>query len=269
MVLNLIGVLVMSLMAMTIGATTLPNDTFDGTVIDNNKWEVYADGGATVTQNDKLIVSTSKDYLISKGNVTSRWEFLRDFDVQVDWNIEQGWGNWLRVTQNDHLDGAVMGVSINDRSYHLTRIRFPEGYEGILLWAPSEGGWVAFRVVRAMQGQFRIARSGVSLSFMYKIDPKDLIVDRQQEHSLLVELLKTGIITGQEFGKLNEELMKSYNERLKESKRGHWQPIGKSIVVSDSSAKLYLYAGSIDTYHVFVTSFDNFYINLGLTTYGK
>ena len=145
---------------------TIPYDTFDGTVLDIKKWEKTIWNGATIAQNDRLIISTSGDIETSIAEVRTKYEFFGDFNVQVDFEIGQGWAN----PSTSHLDGAVMGISVGGSQYHLTNIRQSNGDQQIMLFSFREGeGVVATANTTANAGRYKISRSGDRFRFWYDI----------------------------------------------------------------------------------------------------
>jgi len=142
-----------------------PDDTFDGTVIDVNKWQIATSGGGTASQNNRLILSTDDEQATSNVSVQSVWEISGDFDVQVDFQIVEGWYKPAK----DHIDGASLGVVIAGQNYHITRIR--RDYDGInadVLFAWSSNGVIqAEKPVAAISGKYRLVRVGTTLTLLY------------------------------------------------------------------------------------------------------
>jgi hypothetical protein len=146
------------------------SDTFDGTIIDDCKWDIATSNGATISQNNRLILSISGDYITSLTAIGTHYQFLNDFDVQVDFEIGEGWTNPI----SGHIVGAQMGVYINGSVYHISRIRFPtsgswppEGKDQLWLWKNTS----PYELVRLnsteLSGKFRIIRVGSTLYFKY------------------------------------------------------------------------------------------------------
>lgn len=161
--------LVMAFIKPTIvNALAFPNDTFDGKIIEKScRWLLY--GNATVTQDERLIISTKSNASSSGSTLVTMYEFPENFDVQVDFELGAGWSSPL----SGHSDGAVLGVSFGDVTYHITRVRFPEN-----AWWPSDGKdqlWIwksggarpAYINSNAIIGKYRIIRNGTTLTFQY------------------------------------------------------------------------------------------------------
>jgi len=89
--------------------------------------------------------------------VESNWQFPGDFDVQVDFQMGNGWG----APASQHLDGATLGARIDGQMYHLTRLR--SSSEDILLpW--SSAAWMNNgKPETATSGKYRLIRTGTQL----------------------------------------------------------------------------------------------------------
>jgi mannan endo-1,4-beta-mannosidase len=139
-----------------------PNDNFDGTVLNTAKWQVQVDGGGNVNQDGRLIFSTFDSSAFSTAGVSSTWSLSGDFDIQVDYEIGAGW----RVPSNDHLDGAVLGVSIAGADYHLTHI-LSINQDGIYAWSGGASSLTGNTPSTAASGKYRLVRKGTDLTMFY------------------------------------------------------------------------------------------------------
>jgi hypothetical protein len=140
-----------------------PDDTFDGTKIDDTKWLIQTGDGSSATQDGKLILSTTDATATSGATAYAKWFLSGDFDIQVDFEIGPGW----KSPSQDHLDGANMGVRIDGVEYHITRLR-SINQDGFYAWngvdtlsgeAPST----------ATSGKYRLVRKGTELTLYYDI----------------------------------------------------------------------------------------------------
>jgi endonuclease/exonuclease/phosphatase family metal-dependent hydrolase len=142
-----------------------PNDTFDGTVLDETKWRSVGSRGV-VRQDGRLIASTISDEVTSSAKIQSKWLLERDFDIQVDFQIDESWSSPV----NDHLDGALFGVNIDGQSYHITRLRRMDGGNANVFFAWSTDGTLSGEVnTTALAGKYRLVRTGTTLSLQYDI----------------------------------------------------------------------------------------------------
>jgi hypothetical protein len=139
-----------------------PNDNFDGLVIDGSKWETESIGDGTITQNDRLIVTTSNAYAFSSAKVKSYWNFTSDFDAQVDFQIGAGWSRPL----TDHLDGANFGVIIGGDTYLITRAFRDNGDNVLFAWS-STGTLLGEAVTTSLTGKLRTSRTGNTLILLF------------------------------------------------------------------------------------------------------
>jgi alpha-tubulin suppressor-like RCC1 family protein len=145
----------------------LPNDDFDGTVLDLTNWRSDSAGGGVVKQDGRLIVSTDSKQAYSSARLQSVWEFAGDFDVQVDFQIGEGWGR----PAEGHLDGATFGVNIAGQSYHITRLRRTGGSNAEAFFAWSTTGALSGEIPSdALAGKYRLTRVGTTLALQYNTD---------------------------------------------------------------------------------------------------
>jgi len=148
----------------------LPHDDFGGTALDVHKWDYAAYGGATLTQDDALIMSMTDVNATSGATVASRWSFLGDFDVQVDFQMAQGWASPASGGHNDVYMGLLFP---GGEQFHITRIRFPDGQpypsymdeEQLWIWKNSYPYEPARINASAVSGKYRIIREGSTLRF--------------------------------------------------------------------------------------------------------
>jgi hypothetical protein len=190
-----------------------PNDSFDGTTIDEHKWEnSYINGGGIIAQNGSLIMTTGNAQATSNALEQSVWDFTGDFDVQVDFQIADGWS----LPTTGDLDGAILGVNIAGQSYDITRLRRNTGDDVVFAWS-STGIHSQEAASNSLTGKYRILRNGTTLILLFDIG------------------------------------------------RG-WEEIDH-ITVPSSYAKLYMGNASVNASQSFITFFDNFQINSGLTSF--
>jgi hypothetical protein len=142
---------------------TPPNDDFTGTVLDPGKWKPDLAGGATVLQDGKVILSTSSHEKYSAGTIYSNWQFPGDFDVQIDFELGQGWG----APAEDHLDGAIFGVEIGGQRYWVTRLLGGSGDSVFSMNSIDQ--IIGQRYTEAVSGKYRLIRQGTKLNILFDI----------------------------------------------------------------------------------------------------
>jgi hypothetical protein len=140
-----------------------PNDNFAGTVIDAKKWNAQGDGAGAIRQDGKLILSVSNQAATSNAAVNSTWAFNGDFDVQVDFQIGEGW----KAPAHDHLDGAALGVNIDGHTYHITRL-ISSNQDLFFSWSDL-GSLTANAATTVTSGRYRLVRSGTTLILLYDV----------------------------------------------------------------------------------------------------
>jgi hypothetical protein len=140
-----------------------PDDDFVGTTIDLSKWITVINGGGSVTQNDRMIMQVSGSSANSNNSVSSTWALPGDFDIQIDFEIGQGWA----PPENDHLDGAALGVNIDGQMFHITRLR--SGSEDTFFAWSSDGRLSERSNTTSVKGKYRLVRKGGDLEFSYDI----------------------------------------------------------------------------------------------------
>jgi hypothetical protein len=141
-----------------------PDDNFAGTTIDDHKWQLERIHGGTISQNDRLILTTSNAFAYSTARVSSVWNFTGDFDAQVDFQIGEGWSQPV----TEQIDGANYGVIIAGQTYLITRQRRANGDNVILAWS-STGSLLGEAVSSALTGKFRVIRNGTTLILLFDI----------------------------------------------------------------------------------------------------
>ncbi|MBA4420902.1 MAG: hypothetical protein C0391_07120 [Anaerolinea sp.] len=138
-----------------------PDDNFDGSVLDTSKWNLNNDTSSSVDQNGKLIMKVNSTPASSGAMVTSTWVFTGDFDVQVDFQIGEGWNTPAR----EHLDGATMGVAINGQTYHITRLK-SSNQDLFFAWS-NQGTLTKNWPTTVLSGKYRLVRVGENLFLLY------------------------------------------------------------------------------------------------------
>jgi hypothetical protein len=140
-----------------------PDDSFDGGTLDLKKWRTDLFGGAAVTQDKRLIVSTDSRSAFSKGSVSSQWNFPGDFDVQVDFEIGEGWKSPIK----EHLDGAFFEADIGGKSYWVTRLR--SGAEDKVFTMNTADQITGEMATPAVTGRYRLMRVGRTLIILFDV----------------------------------------------------------------------------------------------------
>ncbi|MBT8378722.1 MAG: T9SS type A sorting domain-containing protein, partial [Ignavibacteria bacterium] len=147
------------------------SDTFDGTTIDECKWFIGSSGNGTVSQNNRAILSLDGDTATSNAIMKTKYEFLGDFDVQVEFEIGVGWSDPIA----GYISGAVFGVLLGSSQYHMVRIRFPLGSpypsnaaeDQLWFWKNIPPYEPARINSDATNGKYRLIRTGSTLYAKY------------------------------------------------------------------------------------------------------
>jgi hypothetical protein len=144
-----------------------PNDNFDGSSLDWNKW-TFDDynGGKLNFQDGRLLLSTNEQKN-SQARIYSAWKFPRDFDIQVD--FEDG-GDW-RIPDAEHLDSAVLGIEVGEHQYHISRLMQPKYYADSVVmfaWGNIEN-IQKDKPITASVGRLRLIRTGGSLIYLFDV----------------------------------------------------------------------------------------------------
>lgn len=148
--------------AATVDTSTY-NDSFDGTVLDTANWKRDLSGGGGVTQDGQLMMTTSDMEAYSSARVESAWALKGDFDIQVDFEIGEGW----KSPEVEHIDGAFLGVKVSGQSYHITRIR-SQYSDNLFAWS-SDNLFIGVIPTEAVTGKLRLLRSGNMLVALYDV----------------------------------------------------------------------------------------------------
>jgi hypothetical protein len=138
-----------------------PDENFAGTTLDTHKWSPQVNGGGTVSQDGRLIVSTASSPANTTVMVNSNWAFSGDFDIQVDFEIGAGWS----MPSKEHLDGATLGVAINGQTYHITRLR-STNQDLFFAWS-NQGTLTRNWPTTVTSGKYRLVRTGTNLVLLY------------------------------------------------------------------------------------------------------
>jgi hypothetical protein len=141
-----------------------PDDNFIGNTLDPGKWRTDLSGGAIISQQDgRMIISTGNKEKYSSGTMLPMWNFPEDFDVQVDFQIGEGWKN----PAEGHLDGAAFGVTIGGQSYWVTRLM--SGGTETVFSMNSIDNISGEMVSSALTGKYRLIRTGTQLLILFDV----------------------------------------------------------------------------------------------------
>jgi hypothetical protein len=154
----------------TITATTPPPyDDFSGASLDREKWAILLDWEYSETTRDRIaqdgrVRTTVVDKIPNSSSyLEARWGFEGDFDIQVDFEIGEGWDRPL----TGHLDSALLGVKVDDASFHITRIRSSGIFENFFMAWSERYSDPAAKATTASSGRLRLIRQGTTLDFLY------------------------------------------------------------------------------------------------------
>lgn len=140
-----------------------PNDRFDYTGLDTEKWRDVSYGDGKVEQNNRLVLSTDGTQPSSSARIQSRWTLNDDFDIQIDFQIADNWG----YPAIEHVDGAFLGVKIAGQDYHITRIRTTNDNK-FFAWSTT-GDLAIDHPTTSLSGKYRMVRKDAILYFYYDI----------------------------------------------------------------------------------------------------
>lgn len=142
----------------------IPNDGFDASRLDTSKWKGWVNGNGDIRQKDGRIYLEVGDTPASANTtVTSTWQLEGDFDLQIDFEIGEGWS----TPENDHLDGATLGVDIAGHTYHITRLRSTN--DDLLFAWDGDGQSLATVPTQILTGSYQIVRKDNTLYLNYDI----------------------------------------------------------------------------------------------------
>ena len=145
------------------------NDSFDGTILDYEKWDNRSSNGGKISQNDSLVLSTSTDSGVSIPQVFTQYQLLGDFDVQVEFRIGTGWTSPERSSDpNNPRIGMGMIVWIDEPHWIIITKSKNKYNENIMVYSPLPGmGLLASIPNNSQTGKFRIVRVGSDMTLKY------------------------------------------------------------------------------------------------------
>jgi len=144
--------------------TETPNDNFESTIFDFSKWQGRVNGEGNIRQKDgQMVLSVDNAPANSSATVLSTWTLTGDFDIQIDFEIGEGWG----APATDHLDGATFGVDIGGQTYHITRLR--SGYDDVFFGWRGDGTVLRKTPTSALIGKYRLVRTDTALVMFYDV----------------------------------------------------------------------------------------------------
>jgi len=144
--------------------TAIPNDDFESSRLDVSKWKGWVNGNGDIRQRDnRILLRVGNTPATANTTVTSTWQLDGDFDIQIDFEIGEGWS----APKNDHLDGATLGVDIAGHTYHITRLRTKA--DDLLFAWDGAGQSLATLPTHIIKGRYQIVRKDNSLYLNYDI----------------------------------------------------------------------------------------------------
>lgn len=137
-------------------------------------WTKNTWGGAQITMNKNITITSSPAHDVSGSQETSTWKFTADFDVQVEY-VGDGWGGeYSSNKDNPHLDAAGMGIEMEGSTWSINLSIKPwNGYKQYALrldHVPAGGEWTMLNYAEeapSASGGFRIVRAGTNVEFRY------------------------------------------------------------------------------------------------------
>jgi arabinogalactan endo-1,4-beta-galactosidase len=152
-------------------------DTSNILLLDPTRWEAQTNGGAQITQESDITITSNPKYDISRGEVSTAFQFTGDFDVQVDYREGMGWTDPMTSYRgNPHLDAAEMGINVDGSIWLIRRTVFPTNPITNFLSVDSipagqERRFLYdYRTSAETSGKYRIIRSGSEVEFQYYKD---------------------------------------------------------------------------------------------------
>lgn len=136
------------------------DDEFSGRYLDTDKWQASINGGE-ISISDRVMMKVESAVSNPNPTLFTRWAFVGDFDVQVDFEIGEGWA----TPKKEHIDGATLGVVINGQSYHITRLR-DLNEDTFFTWSNTYP-WSLKAYTNTLTGQYRLIRKGSILYLLY------------------------------------------------------------------------------------------------------
>ncbi len=136
------------------------DDDFSGPVYNTEKWQASLNGGE-ISNSDRVIMTVESTVANPNPTLFTRWTFIDDFDVQVDFEIGEGWAK----PEKEHIDGATLGVAINSQTYHITRLR-DSNEDTFFTWSNTYP-WSTKTYTNTLTGQYRLIRKGSILYMLY------------------------------------------------------------------------------------------------------
>lgn len=144
--------------------TAIPNDDFEASRLDVSKWKGWVNGNGDIRQRDgRILLKVGDTPATANTTVTSTWQLDGDFDIQIDYEIGEGWS----TPKNDHLDGATLGVDIAGHTYHITRLR--TNADDLLFAWDGAGQSLATLPTHIIKGSYQLVRKDNSLYLNYDI----------------------------------------------------------------------------------------------------
>ena len=122
----------------------------------------FASPGSSVAQDGRLILTVGNIEPSAGAGIHSIWRLEGDFDIQVKYETGPGWG----IPDNDHLDGAVLGVMIDGNVYHVVRL-LSTNQDGYFLWDGANSTLSKEFPSQTPGGSLRLVRTGEVLTAFY------------------------------------------------------------------------------------------------------
>jgi len=148
-----------------------PSDNFEGTKIDDQKWSKTEANGGSVTQDNKITITTTTDmnsngYLDGEG----KWLIVGDFDIQIEFeNASNGSDTSYQVICR--LDCIAYEAGRRQEFMIELRRGTAEGRVYYAQWRDKSGSWyAAYASTSDTSGKFRLVRTGSTPKFYYWAD---------------------------------------------------------------------------------------------------
>jgi arabinogalactan endo-1,4-beta-galactosidase len=161
---------VMALMGSTASAQTDLSDDFSGSRLNLSKWDPFLVGGAMLSTGSGLQLTLNGIQSYSAVQVFTMYCFSGDFDVQVEFNLGDGWNTPFPVGDTSpQLNGGGIAVYLDEPNYMiLFRSRF-SNVEGFSFYSGVDlGGFPRseFTPSTASSGKLRIVSAGDIYHFL-------------------------------------------------------------------------------------------------------
>jgi hypothetical protein len=181
--------------------------------------EVSTHNGGQISLGPISVISSSPDYDISGGIIYTRYNFIGDFDVQVDYRAGEGWYDEQASNRgNPHLEAACLGVLADGSSLKMIHLVPPDGSDQLFMWNEPQGQTpsnpATTEAPNQSSGKMRITRNGLELEFLYISSGtwQSLYTTQEFPRTLSIFVSATTVYTNHTFSTIFENFKVNSNE---------------------------------------------------------